>query len=392
MILKALQRSFRNMHDQWDMHFAANPGQAMAMLASLKVDVLMTELVFADRSGVSLLRETGEKYPHIVRIILSGYMGRDVILQTVDLAHQFISKPWEEGTIKGVIERAFRIKSLLDEQALKKVLAGIGALPSLPSAYLELVDALESEDTSFEDIGRRIAKDPALMAKILKLVNSSFFGLYQAVSDPVKAVSLLGLDLVRAVVLGSGVFDAFKGCEFKTFSLEQLWDHAAATAGMAKIIAQASRLDRREVDAIFMAALLHDVGKLPIAAHLPESFAEILDHMRARAIPMTDAESIVLGTTHASVGGYLLGLWGLPDFIFEAVAYHHNPGLSPAGPGDAAVITHVADAFTNAGSALAGALDAAPGLDHTFIRQAGLAKQLEQWQKACCRQLEGAAR
>jgi putative nucleotidyltransferase with HDIG domain len=382
---KALQRAFRDMHDQWEMRFAADPGQALEMLAAASVDVLITEMVFAGRGGLDFLETVRRDYPHAVRIVLSGYADRNVLLKSADLAHQYIVKPCDDDTLKTTISRAFMLKELLDQAPFKQVITRIGALPSLPARYEELAAALNDAEASVQQVADIVAKEPGLVAKLLQLVNSSFFGRPQRVTSAIQAVGLLGLDLVRAVVLASSTFDQFKKLKLKGITLDAMWAHAAATAAMAKTIAQAAGLDARAMDTAFTGGLLHDIGKLLIAAYLSGPFKEITAHMRREAVSMAAAEMAIIGTTHAAVGAYLLGLWGLPESLVNAVAGHHEPGTRGSGTLDMVAITHIANGFANAGKRLADPGAALDALDYGFLDSAGLSEAVVQWRLQCAR-------
>jgi HD-like signal output (HDOD) protein len=386
---KALKRSFRNMRQEWDMHFAAGPSDALEKLNNESIEVIVTETVFQGDSGLDFLKVVREGHPDCVRIILSGYSDQDVVLKSVDLAHQYLSKPCEDEALKATIGRAFMMKELLDHQALKKIVSQIDSLPTLPSIYVKLTQELESEDASIEKIGEIIAQDIGLTAKILKLVNSSFFGLRQQVSNPAKAVSLLGLDLIKAIVLSSGTFNKFKGVKFPGLTLEQMWEHAMLTGTFAKIIAKEEGLGRQDADTAFMAGVLHDIGKLLIAAHLPDSYAVINKLSKKIAISTADAEEKVIGTTHAGIGAYLLGLWGLPDSILHATAFHHRPGSHAVKGLNPTAIIHIADAFAKAGDDLLLPQGTIEGLDYEYLQTAGYSTGLNNWKTICAEYVTG---
>ena len=326
---KAILRSFRKMRAEWDMRFAAGPSEALAALKSAPVDVVVTETVFTEQSGIDFLQIVRNEHPESLRIILSGYADRDVVLQYVDLAHQYLAKPCEDEALKATIARAFMMKELLDNESIKQVISKIDSLPSVPALYIELVEELKSEEASIAKIGDIVAKDMGLLVKILKLVNSSFFGRPQRISNPAKAVSLLGLDIVKAIVLTCGTFDKFAKVKRPGFSMDQMWQHAYTCAVFGKIIAQNAGLDRKVTDTAFTAGLLHDIGILLIATHLPDGFSRVLKYVRQHQTTMATAEMQVIGTTHAAIGAYLLGLWGLPESIIDAVSLHHHPGRRP---------------------------------------------------------------
>jgi HD-like signal output (HDOD) protein len=382
-VLKALQRSFRKMGGEWDMRFAGHPAEALQTLQTAPVDVVVTETVFTNQSGIDFLKVVREQHPQSVRIILSGYTDRNVVLQSVDLAHQYLAKPCEDDALKATITRAFMMKKLLDNNAIKQVVSRIDALPSVPALYLELVEELKSEDASIAKIGEIISRDMGLTVKILKLVNSSFFGLPQHISNPSKAVSLLGMDIVKAVVLASGTFDNFKKLKFTGFSMDQMWQHAFLCAAFSKIIAQAAGLERKAVDTAFMASLLHDIGVLLIATHLPDEFTRILQYMQKHQTGMNAAEMQIIQTSHAAIGAYLLGLWGLPEAIIESAAYHHTPNARALKELDIPIITHVANSLANAGPALSNPKAVIDTLDYADLQQAGLLADLEIWRRAC---------
>jgi putative nucleotidyltransferase with HDIG domain len=380
---KALKRSFRKMREEWDMRFSASPSEAMEILNQEPIDVVVTETVFQGQSGLDFLKVVRERHPNSVRIILSGYSDQDVILESVDLAHQYLSKPCEDDALKATINRAFMMKELLKHRALKEIVSQIDSLPTLPAIYVELVDELESEDASIEKIGDIISKDIGLTVKILKMVNSSFFGLRQQITSPAKAVSLLGLDLIKAIVLTHGTFDKFKNLKYPGLSLEQMWEHAMITGALAKIIAKEGGLDRKASDTAFMAGLLHDIGRLLIAAYLPDSYRVIAKRIEEKSIPMVEAETEIIGTTHAAVGAYLIGLWGLPDAILEAAAFHHTPRQSRGKNLNTATIVHLANAFANRGQAVRQPGDRFEELDYAYLEEANILPNLEDFWAAC---------
>jgi putative nucleotidyltransferase with HDIG domain len=382
-VLNALKRSFRKMRQEWDMRFADGPAEALKILANESIEVIVSETIFQGQSGLDFLEMVRQGHPHSVRIILSGYSDRNVVLKSVDLAHQYLAKPCEDEELKATINRAFMIKKLISHQGLKEIVSRIDSLPTLPATYIELVQELETEDSSIEKIGDIISKDIGLTTKILKMVNSSFFGLRQQITAPNKAVSMLGLDLVKAMALSSGTFDKFKHLKVPGFSLDKMWQHAMLTSAFAKIIAQKGGLERRDTDTVFMAGLLHDVGKLLIAAHLPDSFAVINKLAEKISIPIFEAEEKVIGTNHSSIGAYLLGLWGLPQAIFDATAFHHNHHNWSEAKLNPAAIIHIANALAECGEDIHQPQGIVNGLDYAYLKKANLLESLIQWKAAC---------
>jgi putative nucleotidyltransferase with HDIG domain len=182
-----------------------------------------------------------------------------------------------------------------------------------------------------------------MTAKVLQLVNSSFFGLPQHVTYPKHAVSLLGLNIIRPLVLTANAFAQYEDPCIDGFSLEQSIQHSLAVATLAKKIAESGSNDNQLVDDAFIAGMMHDIGKLILAVNKSEEYAESLLIAKSKHLPLWEAEMQVFQTTHAEIGAHLLGLWGLPNPIVEAVAFHHRPSDACSGGFTPLTAVHIAD-------------------------------------------------
>ena len=181
--------------------------------------------------------------------------------------------------------------------------------------------------------------------KILQLVNSAFFGLGRHISDCKEAATIIGLDALRTLVLSIGIFSQFdqKRIKDKVFSIESLLHHSLAVAGLAKRIAQVEGADKTVADDCFLAGMLHDIGILILEQNFSEDYVKIRSLITEQGMELNRAEHTAFDTTHDAVGGYLLGLWGLPNSVVEAVAFQHHPGLSVCEQFSALGAVHVAD-------------------------------------------------
>ncbi len=191
--------------------------------------------------------------------MLSGHSDKDLILSSVGLTHQFLSKPCDAQTLKTTIARACAMRELLEDESLIKVVSRIESLPSLPSLYEEVVEEVISRDGSLARIGEIIAKDVGMSAKLLQLVNSAFIGLPTKVSSIVRAVNLLGLETIKTLILSIKIFSEFKRAGLP--SISRLWDHSISTGMIARSIATQEDLGQNRIDEAFTAGLLHDIGK-----------------------------------------------------------------------------------------------------------------------------------
>jgi putative nucleotidyltransferase with HDIG domain len=234
-------------------------------------------------------------------------------------------KPTSAERIQYTIERACKLRDLLRNEALKKTVAGIKNLPSLPKLYNLIVTEMQSPEASLKKVGYIISQDISMSAKILQLVNSPFFGLPQEITNPQQAAIYLGLDTLKALVLSIGVFSSFTGdAESCGFSLAKMWRHSLRTSKLARDIARSEMADEKVVEEAMIAGMLHDIGKL-ILLKVPRQYKKVMDFIERTGCVPVEAEYTVMKTSHAELGAYLLGLWGIPENIVEPIAFHHNP-------------------------------------------------------------------
>jgi HD-like signal output (HDOD) protein len=186
-------------------------------------------------------------------------------------------------------------------------------------------------------------QDIGMTAKILQLVNSAFFGFRGPISTVEQAVSFLGLDTIQSMVLTCHVFSQFTVKDVATFKIDQLWQNSIKTGMLAREIAKSEGCTPLGIEQAYTAGLLHYAGILALLANLPDQFKSILARASANETPIFEVERSEIGITHAELGAYILGLWGLSDEIVEAVAYHHRPGVSLGKTFAPLTAVHVAD-------------------------------------------------
>jgi HD-like signal output (HDOD) protein len=362
------------------MKFVESGPEALDMLAQEPFDVVVTDMRMPKMDGAQLLTEVKERYPYVVRIVLSGHSDQEKILQSVRPAHQYLSKPAEAEALKDTIVRACAVRDLLSQEALKSVVAKIDSLPSLPSLYAEIVDELMSPNASILKIGQIIAKDLSMTTKVLQMVNSAFFALPRHISDPSQAVSLLGLDTVKALVLTVEVFSKFDQDKLAAFDIERLWHHSIATGQLVRRITKLEGGDKQLQDDAYMAGLLHDIGKLVLVDSYADQYRQIQESAAQGHLTLVDAETKTLGASHAEVGAYLLGLWGLPDPIVEAVAFHHRPQDCPAHTFIPLAAVYIANALQHVeANSRDDICEDSCALDLAYLAELGLNERIEIW-------------
>jgi putative nucleotidyltransferase with HDIG domain len=380
-VLRMLKRTLDPIKDKWDMSFVGSAKDALAALEQSPYDVLASDMLMPGMDGFALLKEAKAKYPEMVRIAFSGQQGQSLGLRSTDIAHQFLEKPIDAQLLQSIMTRACSLRSLLADKQVRRVVTDLKSLPSLPALYKELMDEIHSGNASLKRIAKIIGKDMAMVTKILQLVNSAFFGLRTTVSNPEQAVALLGSETIRSLVLSMQAFSKFEGTALPGFSIEALWQHGLAVSGYAKAIAKQEGVPQGMADDAFTAGLLHDIGRLVLASNLPGEYQRMLTMQQEQGMPDWQAEQAVFGTTHAEVGAYLLGIWGVSDAIVEAVAYHHRPSACGDGSFSALTAVHVANALAEAEHSTSEShpLDA----DRTYLTTLGFTERLTEWQEAC---------
>ncbi|MBI1766219.1 MAG: HDOD domain-containing protein [Acidobacteria bacterium] len=389
-ILQGLQRMLRPMRHEWEMSFTESGEQALAFLAERPFDVVVSDMRMPGMNGAQLLTQVRLNHPHVVRIILSGYSDYDLIFKSVGPAHQYLSKPCEAETLKLTVNRACALRDLLSNESLQLLVSQMQSLPSLPSLYHELLEELQSPGVTLKKVGEVIARDLGMTAKILQMVNSAFFGLRRQISSPAEAVSLLGLETVMTLVMTIQIFSQFSSTLSRGFSPEALYDHSMRVAMCAKQVALAQGEAIDLANDAFTAGLLHDVGHLVLAANMPESYGRLLALVRANELPFDDCERQVFGATHAEIGAYLLGLWGLPNAIVETVAFHDQPRACQVEGFSALSAVHIANALEHELHAQCD-LCGSTKLDEEYLTRLGINDRVAVWRAGCFQNTQLAA-
>ena len=228
----------------------------------------------------------------------------------------------------------------------QKVIEKIDDLPTLPRTVLQITGLVNDPKSSAKDLARVITDDQVLTVRLLKLVNSSFYGFPQRISTVTGAIVLLGFDAIRNLLLTTSVFDLFANRNRqKKRDQERFWDHSLGCAVGAKVIGNYLRHDK--IEELFVSGLLHDIGKIVEMMFLPDEFSKIVAAVNRDNILMTTAENNVLGYNHAEVGKLLAEKWNLPAKLVQVIAHHHHPDNAGSFAVEAAIV-HLADIFCRA--------------------------------------------
>ena len=253
---------------------------------------------------------------------------------------------------------------------IKRIVKDTKSLPTLPGIIFKLTSLAEDDKASVHEMAKLVSSDHILSAKVLRLVNSPFYGFSGRISTISNALILLGVNVVRSLALSSSIFEMMEK------NIVGLWEHSLASAVAANVISR--RLKLPECEEISTAALLHDIGKVMIKIKLEEDYNHLLSLITEKELSMTEAERELLGTDHAEIGEWIAQTWLLPEKLTEPIACHHNVEKSIVHKLKTSVV-HLADVLVKASGFGFSGDDFVPriqpaawkklGLDETLLRE-----------------------
>jgi len=369
----AIRQSLHSPETPWEIEFVCDGAAALQALEYSSFDVIVTSSAMTAEFGAPLLEHARVHHPQTLRFVMSASGGDEAGPSYAGTAHQLVPGFGEgRSDLRTNLTKALQLRDLLSDAALKEVISRIEFLPSAPASYRQMLDLLNSETSTLENVGALIERDPAICSKLLQMVNSAFFGLGCRVSNAVRAVSLLGLEVVKALVLSAGVYSQIPPGAASKQDIDWLWKHSIRVSRMSQKVAMALGTGSAIiVDDSFVSGLLHDLGMLILMCECADDFRTITKVAAQERTATCIAERKVLGCTHAEVGAYLLGIWGLPHNIVEAVAWHHHPSTSAVAEPSALLAVHIADCVQTGCDPLRDG--DRPIIDQTFVTRCGYA-------------------
>lgn len=379
-VLAELRRQAALLGDEWEPVFLDSASKGLQAFAEEPFQVVVSDLRMPGMGGAEFLQEIMARYPSTIRLLLAADADRELAVQSLGRTHQFLSKPCDLAFLKSTVDFSCNHARRVGNDHVRELIARIGQLPAVPDLYREITRLLESERGSVDQLGAVIGQDIAMTAMILKLANSAFFSLRHVVTSPSEAVSYLGIDLLKSLVLAHGLFGQVGAFRIPAFSLQHLWQHCLGVAAGSRRIAEAEEAGANRANEFFTAGLLHDIGILILASRFPDDYAKVLDISRRSGGGLETSEFHVFGATHGEVGAYLLALWGLPDPVVEAAAFHHSIARQTVRGFTAALAVHVAD--TLHGYNPDHEVFSRARLDEAYLANLGYAGRLNDWTAA----------
>jgi len=355
------------------MLFATSGQAAIDGFPEHPADVIVSDMRMPGMDGATLLAQIRDRFPMTARVLLTGQASKVDLLRAIPVAQEILSKPCSPALLCQAIERVLIVQDLLTHDKLKTLVGGINRLPSLPEVYRKLTAAIQQDNTSMAELGGIVAEDPALSARVLSVVNSSYWGRSKPTTSIAAAVQIIGLEVIRALALGKELFLNDEATPPRSLALRNLPDHALHRA----LLARQFVTDRELADVTYSAALLMDIGHVVLAGCLGNAYDALLARAEADGRPLHELEQQELGFTHADAGGYLLARWALPAQVVELVTAHNAPALLALEENQAARAIHVADKLVTALHARA--VDPLADIEPAIRARPDVASRLADW-------------
>lgn len=343
-VLTLTELMLKRVRPEWQIKALDNPKTASEILSSDReeFDAIISDYEMPELKGSELLKHAAKTQPLLVRYLVSSEYDKGSELEGLGIAHRFFLKPFDCLSLAESLERSIAVKARLRSTKLKRLLTKLSKLPSPPSTYIAIQKMLDSKGFHSKNLVELLHKQVTLSAMVLKAANSSFYGAKQPVETLERAVSLLGAKTVQAITLGAELFTQVDKSKAKMFGIDRLFEHSIRVASEASALATRDPSTKELKDLAYTAGLLHDIGKLICMQAAPSDYQTVVERVGKTSKSLYQSEVSAFGVSHQEVGAYLLTLWGLPETIIEAVAFHHQPLLSPSR--EISVLTFVAAA------------------------------------------------
>jgi putative nucleotidyltransferase with HDIG domain len=289
------------------------------------------------------LRALETDCPDIPRVVVCGPAWERVFREWKGVPPTLLPEGSSHEVAEEKLARAITLNQWLMQPAIGAVLPRLESIPTLPASHQRVVEALQDPNYSGDTVAQLMAQDIALTTNLFKSVNSAAFGLGRPIHSVQDAITYLGVQRLQALVVSAWAFRFIDDKMCRGFDPQKEWEHAMTVAAGAQELARELGAPAGLRESAFTAGLLHDVGKLLLAANAPDGYAIILEDAREHGRPLWQVEKEDMGFSHAEIGACMLGIWGTGLPIVEAVAWHHEPALAGGGKLSALTLVHVAD-------------------------------------------------
>jgi HD-like signal output (HDOD) protein len=366
--------------ESWKVTGVTTRGAALAEVEKQPFDVVVANFDLPEMGGAELLNLVRVNHPNTLRFVAAGEATKDKVAREMTGDHQFLATPFDPSTFKNAIERS-PAASYGMTSSMRELVGRIRTFPTIPSLYVEVVNALKDPNATTEDIGGIIAKDMAMTTKLVQVLNSAYYSLPRTITDPTEAVGILGFETVKSLIMAVKLLSQFDKVKPVYFSIDSIWRHSTNVARTARVMALLETGDTECSGIAYTAGLMHDLGKVILAANFDSQYHGAHAIARKQQIPLWEVEKDIFGASHGEMGAYLLNLWGLSTAVVNIAALHHHPTRSGDKVFTALTAVHVANALEYEGTAEADGLPA-PVIDTAYLQAIGLEERVQLWRIA----------
>lgn len=363
-------------------HFASNEQDASKVLAAEKVDIIIWDILQIINNGFSFLNHVAQQYPHLIRILIAGDSSQEQALKSTVPVHHFFNRPADVMVIKKYIDRITAVRNLLGSDTMQRLSTRVVSLPSLPGIFYELMEEMEKPEPSIPKISRLIETDSFLTARIIQLVNSASMGVAHRINDVGQAITLLGLDMTRTLIVYVGMHTYLHSSAPILYTAEAINSQGLLMGRVAYAICLSETGSISQAREAMMAGILNNLGYL-LLLNNPQIQSDIRNMLLSASQTLMEAEQMLTGVTHAEIGAYFLGIRGFDEDLLEAVAFYYRPGVRPALHFNTLTALHAASVLTP--SPLNSVIPCKKSsFDIQYLDKLGLLKRIDSWQTIAC--------
>jgi HD-like signal output (HDOD) protein len=336
-VLHGLQVGLRPQREHWQMAFAQGGPAGLEVLRAEPQDVVVTDMRMPGMDGAALLSAVMGAYPRVGRVVFSAYADRRSIVRALGVAHQFVAKPCQPEVMVKVVERMYDLQWMVWNPQVREFLSRLTGVPPLSALRPRLAELVAPAAASLGELRRAMERDIPLAAKVLQVANAHL-PTGRFVSDLGQALEVLGIESGRSMLLSSRlVQSAEQATPIDGLSFSNRYERSLLVARIARRLLE----PRGQGETAYAAALLADLGSVVLGLCWPDEYADVI--RQSGPVPTPHHEQLTFGFTHADAGAYLLGMWGLPAAIVQAVAHHHHPFDLPSAERSVASAIEIAE-------------------------------------------------
>lgn len=320
-ILRSLSRVF--LDTDYKVLTAISGEEGLKILEKEEINLIISDVRMPHMDGYEFLSIVKEKYPHTIRIILSGYTEENTVFKAVlnSVAKVYFCKPWENEELLNTVKQLFETEDLLNSKHLLNIINNIKDLPTIENRHKHILTMIE-KDQDIRTISEEIEKDLSISTTLLHVANSAFYGLRTGSIQ--QAAVYVGLQNVKNIIYATSIINSSMTSNIELNHIELLWDHALLTNKLLLYIYE-KFLHKKLSDIAMAAGLLHNVGILIFLKYHLKEYLRCGMMAKREGIDTLEMERNCFKVTHQETGGYLIQWWGLPYSLVEVALYHHNP-------------------------------------------------------------------